>query len=70
MAADGTNTFPVADRWSYFWLVLGGILGLFAFGQWAIRLAPWLATLFFIRFTHSQKALRGYVILSFVRMGV
>ena len=70
MATDGTNTFPVADRWSYLWLVLGGILGLFAFGQWTIPLAPWLAGLFFLRFMRSQKPLRGYVILSLVRIGL
>ena len=28
MASDGTNTFPVADRWSYGWLALGAFLGL------------------------------------------
>ena len=64
MATDGRNTIPVTDRWSYLWLALGGILGLFAFGQWTIPLAPWLATVFFIRFMHSQRTLRGYVILS------
>jgi apolipoprotein N-acyltransferase len=68
MATDGT--FPVADRWSYLWLGLGGMIGLFAFGQWTIPLAPWLATVFFIRFMHSQKPLRGYVVLSLVRMGL
>jgi apolipoprotein N-acyltransferase len=70
LATDGTNTFPVADRLSYLWLVLGGILGLFTFGQWTIPLAPWLATPFFIRFMHFQKPLRGYLILSLVRMGL
>lgn len=70
MATDVTNVFPVADRWSYLWLALGGVLGLFAFGQWTIPLAPWLVGLFFIRFMHSQKAWRGYLILSLVRMGL
>ena len=65
---DSTNTFPVADRWSYLWLALGGILGLFSFGQWAVPLAPWLSFLFFIRFMHSQTPFRGYVILSLVGM--
>ena len=70
MATGGTNTFPIADRWSYVWLILGGILGLFAFGQWTIPLASWFVTLFFLRFMHSHKTLRGYVILSLARMGL
>ena len=68
MTSDDTITFPVADRWSYLWLVLGGILGIFSFGQWAIPPAPWLSILFFIRFMHTQTPFRGYVILSLVGM--
>ena len=60
MTSDDTITLPVADRWSYLWLVLGGILGLFVFGKWTIPLAPWLSILFFIHFLHAQKTLRGY----------
>ncbi len=68
MATDDTITFPIADRWSYLWLVLSIILGLFSFGQWAIPLAPWLSILFSIRFMHTQTPFRGYVILSLVGM--
>jgi apolipoprotein N-acyltransferase len=68
MASDHTITFPLTDRWSYLWLLLGGIMGLFSFGQWAIPLAPWLSIMFFIRFMHTQKPIRGYVILSLVGM--
>lgn len=48
------------------WLTLDGALGPFIFGQWTIPLLPWLSILFFIRFMHSQKPLRGFVILSLV----
>jgi apolipoprotein N-acyltransferase len=68
MTSDDTITFPVTDRWSYLWLVLGSILGLFSFGQWAIPVAPWLSILLFIRFMHCQNPVRGYVILSLVGM--
>ena len=68
MVSKDTITFPIADRWSYLWLVLGGILGLFSFGQGAIPVAPWLSILLFIRFMHCQKPFRGYVILSLVGM--
>ena len=70
MTIEDTNSFPVADRFSYSWLVLGGILGLFAFGKWTIPLAPWLVTVLFIRFMHTQKPWRGYLILSLIRMGL
>ena len=60
----------VPDRLSYLWLVLGGVLGLFAFGQWTVSLAPWLGAVCFVRFTRTQKTLRGYFILSLVRMGL
>ena len=63
-----TNTLPVEDRWSYLWLAVGGFLGIFIFGKWTIPLAPWLSVLFTIRFIHTQKAFRGYVILSLVSM--
>ena len=68
MTSDNTITFPVTDRWSYLWLVLAAILGLFSFGQWAIPLAPWLSILFSIRFMHTQTPLRGYVMLTLVGM--
>ncbi|MCZ6492674.1 MAG: hypothetical protein O6933_01200 [Planctomycetota bacterium] len=71
MVSDSTTTtFPIADRWSYVWLLVGGMLGLFAFGQWAVPLASWIVIPFFIRFMHTQKPLRGYVMLSLVRMAL
>lgn len=68
MSTDRTISYPVADRRSYLWLILGGVFGLFTFGQWTISLAPWLSTLCFIRFMHTQKPLRGYVVFSLLRM--
>ena len=56
-------TFPVADRYSYLWLVLGSGLGLFSFADWSVPLAPWLSILCLIRFSHSQPPLRGYLLL-------
>jgi hypothetical protein len=68
MTSENTITFPIADRWSYLWLLLAALLGLFSFGQWAIPLAPWLSILFSIRFMHSQTPFRGYVMLTLVGM--
>jgi apolipoprotein N-acyltransferase len=68
MSSARSNTFPVKDRWSSLWLLLGGVLGLFANWQWTIPVAPWLSILFFIRFMHCQKPVRGYVILNLVAM--
>ena len=38
MTSENTITFPIADRWSYLWLLLAALLGLFSLGQWAIPL--------------------------------
>lgn len=68
MTSNATITFPIADRWSYVWLVLGVILGLFSFGQWAIPMTPWLSIMFYIRFMHTQPPFRAYVMLTLVGM--
>ncbi len=59
---------PIADSRTYLWLALAVFLGMFAFGAWTMAVAPWLHVLFSIRFIHTQKAFRGYVILSLVSM--
>lgn len=68
MVEGGTIRYPIADRWSYLWLLLGGVLGLFTFGQWTVPLAPWLSIMFILRFMHTQTPLRGYIVFSMVRM--
>lgn len=68
MSTDETNPFPIADRRSYLWLFLGAALGLFTFGEWTISFSLWLSIPFIIRFIHTQKPLRGYVILCLVRI--
>ncbi len=66
MAPDATPTFPIKDRASYLWLLLAAAIALFAFGQWTVPLAPWIVTVLFIRFTHTQKPLRGFLALCLV----
>jgi apolipoprotein N-acyltransferase len=68
MSTDETNTFPISDRRSYLWLFLGAALGLFTYGQWSISFSLWLSIPLIIRFIHTQKPLRGYVILCIVRV--
>ncbi len=62
------NAPPIADSRTYLWLALAVFLGMFTFGTWTMAIAPWLHVFFSIRFIHTQKAFRGYVILSLVSM--
>lgn len=50
-------SYPIEDRWSYLWLVLGIILSLFTvpIGNYGIPLAFWIGSLFFIRFMRTQR---------------
>ncbi|MFC1879461.1 nitrilase-related carbon-nitrogen hydrolase [Chloroflexota bacterium] len=59
-----TNIYPLKDRWSYLWLLLGGLLTLFSNGRLAIPLAIWLGNIFIIRFMRTQKAWRGFILVS------
>jgi uncharacterized membrane protein len=34
--------YPLRDRWSYLWLLIGTALTLFGTGQWTIQLLTWL----------------------------
>jgi apolipoprotein N-acyltransferase len=65
------SKFPFdVDRWSYLWLVLSGGLGFFASGPWLIPAAPWLVTVFAIRFLRTQPVWRGFIILVFTSIVV
>lgn len=54
---------PLVDRWSFLWLALSALLGLFSFGAWVIPLAAWLTNLFALRFLRTQPVLRGFFLL-------
>ena len=59
-------TYPISDRWSYLWLVIGTLLSFF----WALPLALWLSPIFQIRFMRSQKPLRGFILISLTSFAV
>jgi apolipoprotein N-acyltransferase len=48
-----------SDRWSYLWLVIGTLLSFF----WVIPLNLWLAPVFMLRFTRTQKVWRGFLLV-------
>ncbi len=59
-------TYPIDDRYSYVWLVVAMILGIFSIsiGKWVIPIAAWLSAIFVLRFMRSQRrAWLGYLIL-------
>jgi apolipoprotein N-acyltransferase len=64
------TNIPQADRWSFFWLVLSAVLGLFSFGYWVIPLAAWLTTVFTIRFLRTQPVWRGFTLMVIVSIAV
>ncbi len=51
-------TYPVKDRWSYLWLVIGLLL----FIPYQVPLVSWLAPIFHLRFLRAQKTGRGFLI--------
>ena len=55
-------SYPLKDRWSYLWLVIGTLLTVVSTGQWTIPLATWLGTVFILRFMRTQPTLRGYIL--------
>ncbi|MEJ2710420.1 MAG: nitrilase-related carbon-nitrogen hydrolase [Anaerolineales bacterium] len=55
-------SYPLKDRWSYLWLLLGSVLTLFSTGQWTIPLFTWIGSIFVLRFVRSQPVLRGYIL--------
>ena len=62
----GTYEFPIKDRWSYLWLAIGTLSSFF----WAMPLAVWLSTIFFIRFVRTQKVWRGFILVTLASFAV
>ncbi len=54
----GQVTYPVKDRLSYFWLVIGLLLLI----PYRVPLVSWLAPIFMLRFIRTQKNGRGLLI--------
>jgi apolipoprotein N-acyltransferase len=52
------NNYPVKDRWSYLWLVIGLLL----FIPYQVPLVSWVASIFHLRFLRSQRTRRGFLI--------
>ena len=50
-------TYPIEDRWTYLWLILGIVLSLFSvpIGNYTIPLVFWIGSVFFIRFMRTQR---------------
>ena len=62
-------TYPISDRYSFLWLIIGTLLSFF----WGLPLAVWLSPIFMLRFMRSQKTWRGYLLValaSFAVLGV
>jgi apolipoprotein N-acyltransferase len=58
------------DRHSFLWLVIGFLLMVFANGRWIVPIATWLAPVFLLRFTRTQKTGRGLVFSLFTLIAV
>jgi len=54
-------TYPQKDRWSYLWLVIGTLVMFL----WRMPLVWWLAPVFMLRFTRTQKVRRGFLLMWF-----
>jgi apolipoprotein N-acyltransferase len=54
--------FPVQDRLSYLWLILGSAILLFANGTRIIPVAAWLGPVFLVRFLRTRKPLPGLLL--------
>jgi apolipoprotein N-acyltransferase len=52
-------TYPQKDRWSYLWLVIGTLVLLL----WRMPLAWWLAPIFLMRFTRTQRVWTGFFLV-------
>lgn len=63
MTALSGDTTYTKDRWTYLWLIVGTALLLVSNGHWIIPLATWLAPVFLIRFSHTQPARKGLLLL-------
>ncbi len=65
-------TYPLTDRWSYLWLLLGGLLAVFSLsvGRWIIPLAAWLGPIFVLRFFRTQRRVWLAYLLAAVTTGI
>jgi apolipoprotein N-acyltransferase len=64
MNASSPNSKMAIDHRSFMWLILGAILSLFANGSWIFPLATWLSPVFLMRFSRTQKPVRGFLLIS------
>lgn len=58
--------YPIQDRMSFLWLLIGTVLGMFgiSIGNWIIPITAWLAPIFIIRFMRTQRrAWLAYLVL-------
>ena len=51
----------VAENSSFLWLIFGAILSLFVNGRWIFPAAAWLAPIFLMHFSRTQKPFRGFL---------
>jgi apolipoprotein N-acyltransferase len=56
---DKQVTYPVQDRWTYLWLLIGTLLGF----AWRIPLVWWLSPVFMLRFMRTQRIGRGFLLI-------
>lgn len=65
-------TYPVPDRWSYLWLLLATVLGIFSLsiGKWIIPVAAWLGPIFMIRFFRTQRRIWLAYLLAALTTGI
>jgi apolipoprotein N-acyltransferase len=60
------NTSRIVDRRSWLWLIVGALLLCFTSVQPALPIAAWLAPVFLLRFTRTQRPRFGLSILALV----
>ena len=65
-------TYPQKDRWSYLWLLLSTLLGIFSLsiGRWTIPITAWLGPIFAIRFIRTQRRVWLAYLLLVVTTGI
>jgi apolipoprotein N-acyltransferase len=66
MSKLSSHSKMIIDNRSFVWLVLGTILSLFANGRWIFPLAAWLSPVFLMRFSRTQKPVKGFLLISLV----
>ena len=52
----------IKDKFSYLWLFISAIMMIFSTGRWSFPVAGWLGLVFVVRFLHTQKPLKGFII--------